>query len=155
MHKNWIVVVSNRGAKIFEAQKGSSQLVCLEVLDHPEGRMKVGELETDRPGSTMKGGREKGGANLKMMRGHSDLKQNSDDVFAKKVLDHLNEKRNVHKFEKLLLVTEPAFETHLSKHMPHELEKVIDEVVHKNYYQLQTDEIYSRLKDQIIYSFPV
>lgn len=149
MNKNWVVVMSSNGAKIFEATKGDKGLVCLEVLDHPEGRMKVSELETDRPGAT------RGGSSVSMMRGHSDLKEASDELFAKKVLDYLDLKRKEHKFERVFLVSEPAFESYLSKHMPHALEKVVEETIHKNYYNLETSDIFERLKDKILYSFPV
>lgn len=155
MRNNWIVVASSLGAKIFETVKGEQEIHLLEHIDHPEGRLKVSDIESDRPGGTVKGlsGKPKNGPRI--MRQAHDLKKSGDELFIKNVLDHLEHRRKEQQFEKMLLITEKKLGPFFAKHMPDELEKVTISRVNKNYYQMPTAEIYNRLKEDIHYSFPV
>lgn len=50
MIRNWYVVVHRAGARIFEQTGVSPALALVASFDHPEGRMREGELTSDRPG---------------------------------------------------------------------------------------------------------
>lgn len=118
----WILVLGRTGARIFE-RHGDEQKVhfVLEVL-HPEGRLKEGELVTDRAGREFDTVRKVSHAG-----GHSgEARTHSDQLFLKEVADRLRKLKAEGKFSKLYLVSDPHL---LGMFLPHLDDEVVQMIV--------------------------
>ncbi|MDD9971048.1 MAG: host attachment protein [Myxococcales bacterium] len=102
----WIVVAHRAGARFLVQDPKSRRLQLVEQRDHPEGRMRSGQLDTDAPGTaSMKG--SQGGAHP-MAREQSAHDREAAN-FARELADALRGYRAENRFGELVLVAEPGF----------------------------------------------
>lgn len=105
MSTTWILVAHRSGARFFENPGPGKGLIHVETIEHPEGRLKNGDINSDKPGRAfdrMGGGR------------HSmSTEQQPTERVAQQFAKHLGEKlvrgRTENRFSKLVLVAEPRF----------------------------------------------
>lgn len=123
----WILVADSSRARIFTAENSVSELVEIETLAHPEGRLHEQELDSDLPGKA--NGTQ--GAGGHVYTDEVSPKEQEEVNFAKSVAGHLCDELNQNKFEKLFVVAAPSFlgelrnsfSTRLSKHVAYTLDK--------------------------------
>jgi protein required for attachment to host cells len=81
-------------------------LSLVEQMQHPEGRMKNSELDSDRPGQAFsRVGQGGGHPMVPVERSH----ERAAADFAREVAEQLRKHRNDNRFDELLLVAEPGF----------------------------------------------
>lgn len=102
MTNTWILVAHRAGARIFESSGPGQGLRLLEDIPHPEGRLKSGEINADRPGRTFDS----------FHRRHGVSQEHSADdqvtfMFAKHLGDMLDKGRTQNRYSRLVLVAEP------------------------------------------------
>jgi len=105
MKNTWILVAHRSGARLFDAPGPGKGLTLIEQMENPEGRLKNGQIDSDRPGRAFD---SFGGARHAM----STEQQPTSHVaqrFAKVLGDRLSTGRLQHRFTKLALVAEPRF----------------------------------------------
>jgi len=150
MHNNWILVASQAGSQVFSVTNRRKKLELVTKIENPNGRKKDQDLVTDRPGFSVKDGRGGGRALV-----HEDsAKEHAATQYAKSVIDVLEEGRKANKYQKLIIVAEPSFESYLKVHIKPKLENTVFQTIHKNYFSMNKEEIYERIKEQVLYSFP-
>lgn len=127
MKSAWILVADSSRARIFEAENSVAELIEIETLAHPAGRLHEQELDSDLPGKDM-GNQGAGG------HAYSDEvspKEQEEIGFAKSVASHLCDELNQNKFDRLFVVAAPSFlgdlrnsfSTRLAKHVVFTLDK--------------------------------
>jgi protein required for attachment to host cells len=123
----WILVADSTQARIFTAENSVSDLIEIETLLHPEGRVHEQELDSDLPGKS----RAASGTGGHAYEDEVSPKEQEEINFAKLVATHLCDELNQNKFEKLFVVAAPAFlgdlrnafSTRLTKHVAYTSDK--------------------------------
>jgi protein required for attachment to host cells len=102
MNKTWILVAHRGGARLFENAGPGTGMQLVEDIPHPEGRLKSGEINADKPGRAFD--------TFSRRHGMSQEHEAADQVslmFAKHLCDKLEKARAENRFGKLVLVAEP------------------------------------------------
>lgn len=102
MATTWILVAHRGGARLFENSGPGRGLKLVEEIDHPEGRLKSGEINADRPGRTFDTFHRRHGVSQE----HEAAEQVSL-MFAKRLCDRLDAARARNRYSHLVLVAEP------------------------------------------------
>lgn len=145
MSKIWVVAADLSRARIFSADTPVAQLVEIETLTHPEGRLHEGDLVSDKQGRE----HNASGAGSHDMGHDASARNEEGERFASQVCDALDLARNRNRFEKLYIVAAPAFLGKLRKHQSAPLKKLIVLEVSKNVATHSAEEIRKALPDYL------
>ena len=107
MATTWILVAHDAGARTFENQGPGKGIALVEEVDHPEGRARASELESDRPGRSFR----KNSADPRraaMSRSQGPHERVVAD-FARQLAGKLRDGRVANAFDRLVLVAPPKF----------------------------------------------
>lgn len=109
MANTWIVVAHRSGARIFEARSGARDLVPVESVEHPAGRLRPQEIESDRPGRSFDsiGGQRHGMSKEESPTEHLAV------AFAAELAARMKSAHEAKRFDRLVLVASPRFLGHL------------------------------------------
>lgn len=103
----WVVVAHQAGARFMEHKSGFGRhLKLVREIEHPEGRMRNHEIDSDRPGEASAGGR---GTSRRSMQHEETAHEHVVSAFAHTVASELSKARAGGAFDKLILVAEPGF----------------------------------------------
>ncbi|MEC4682850.1 MAG: host attachment protein [Nitrospirota bacterium] len=142
----WILVLGRTGARIFE-RLGDERKVhfVLEVL-HPEGRLKEGELVTDRAGREFDPV-----SKVSHAGGHpGEARTHSDQLFLKEVADRLRKLKSEGKFSRLYLVSDPHLLGMLRPHLDDEIVKMIVGTVKKDLSRVVEADLFPALSGSLV-----
>jgi len=103
MNTTWILVAHRGGARLFENLGPGKGMQLVEDIPHPEGRLKSGEINADKPGRAFD---SFGNGRHSMSQEHEAAEQVSL-MFARHLCDKLEKARAENRFGKLVLVAEP------------------------------------------------
>jgi len=103
MNTTWILVAHRSGARLFENLGPGKGMQLVEDIPHPEGRLKSGEINADKPGRAFD---SFGNGRHSMSQEHEAAEQVSL-MFARHLCDKLEKARAENRFGKLVLVAEP------------------------------------------------
>lgn len=102
-YRLWILVADRSQARLFQRNKPSEGIYLIHQLDHPEGKLKEREINSDRPGRTFRT------ADAQRSGYSPDL--NALDAlateFAQKLATVLDQGRSQNQYERLVLVASP------------------------------------------------
>ncbi|WP_373016868.1 host attachment protein [Thiomicrorhabdus sp.] len=133
----WILVADSSRARIFTAENSVAELIEIETLAHPEGRLHEQEMDSDLPGKA--NGVQ--GAGGHVYTDEVSPKEQEEVNFAKSVSSHLCDELNQNKFEKLFVVAAPAFLGELRQSFSTRLTKHVAFTLDKNVVSLSPQEI--------------
>jgi len=102
MNTTWILVAHRSGARLFENLGPGKGMQLVEDIPHPEGRLKSGEINADKPGRAFD---SFGNGRHSMSQEHEAAEQVSL-MFARHLCDKLEKARAENRFGKLVLVAE-------------------------------------------------
>jgi len=105
MNITWVVVSDNERARFLSDKSGKRTLIELDSLIHPEARTHERDLKADKPGRSY----DSVGNARHSMEQKTDVKDHDTEAFAKQVADRLEQARNNHDFEHLVLISPPGF----------------------------------------------
>jgi len=105
MTVRWIVVAHRGGARIFESAGPGKDWNLIEELPHPGGRLRAGEIETDRHGSAFESHRP----GRPTLERHQGPTEHLAEEFAKAVASEVGRGRTEGRFDRLVLVAAPKF----------------------------------------------
>lgn len=137
----WVLVADSSQARIFSAENSQAELIEIETLLHPEGRLHDRDLVSDLPGK-ISGSEGAGG------HAYSDKitpKEQEEIDFASRVAHHLSDELNQNKFDRLFMVAAPSFLGDLRNALSSRVEKHIAFSLGKNIVMLSPEEIRTHL----------
>lgn len=102
---SWVLAADGSYAKILQADGRSAPLTLLEELEHPEARMKNGDLISDSAGRSF----DSGGQGRHAMEPQTDAKSAESQRFARGLCDKLRQAALQNRFEKLYILAAPSF----------------------------------------------
>jgi protein required for attachment to host cells len=141
----WIVVADSSACRLFAAGAPAGPLQELEVLSHPEGRLREQDLASDRPGRTF----DSQGAGRHAKEAEVSPKKHEAVVFAGRIAERLEAGRVGHAFDKLALVAPPEFLGLLRDKLSPPLRALVLHELDKNVSRLDPAEIRARLPEQL------
>lgn len=104
MAKTWILIAHRSGARLFEHRGPAKGMHLLQNVDHPAGKLKNQDIDTDKPG------RHVDSRNNRHGYGHDqEPTQHIAEQFAKQLAELLEEGRIQQRYSRLVLVAEPRF----------------------------------------------
>ena len=107
MAKTWILVAHDAGARLFENEGPGKGIELIEELDHPEGRERDRDFDSDRPGRSFR----KNSADPRraaMSRSETPHERVVSD-FARTLAQKLQHGRTSNRYDRLVLVAPPRF----------------------------------------------
>lgn len=136
----WLIVANSSLARIFKVEKKQA-LVEVEVLEHPESRLKVSDLVSDRPGRDF----ESFGAARHALEPTTNPKQQEFANFAKDIALYLDKARLEGQFNRLYVAASPSFLGLLRQHIPNSTLELVGGEVDKDMTHMKPTEIVSHL----------
>lgn len=103
MNVTWILVAHRSGARLYEKQ--DKKLTLVQEIEHPEGKLKNQDINTDRPGRSF----DRKGAGRHAMSSEQEATEREAIRFARQLAAILEDGRLHHRYAKLVLVAEPRF----------------------------------------------
>ncbi len=107
MGQTWILVAHEAGARLFANDGIGNGLALVESIDHPEGRARDRDIDSDRPGRSF---HKNSGDPRRASMGQSESPHDrvvSD--FSRELADKLRHARVQNQFDRLVLVAPPRF----------------------------------------------
>jgi len=131
----WIVVANSTLARIFRLDK--LQLIEMDSMINPEGRMQSKDLASDKPGIAFDGA-----GRYAMNKAHTP-KEAEIESFAKKVAEHIDHARASGQIDRVFIAANPGFLGLLRGSMTHASAGMIAHYIDKDITGMKPDEIRS------------
>jgi protein required for attachment to host cells len=138
----WIIVANSAFARVFETSN-NKELHEIQHLSHPESRLKVSELVSERQGR----GHESVGTRRSAMAAPTSPKEVEFATFAKDLLEYLETSRKEGKFSKIYIAAGPHFLGLLREKIPGNLSNILAGEIDKDLTQFEGKQIRSHLPD--------
>ena len=103
MTTTWILVAHRGGARLLANTVPGNGLQLIEDIPHPEGRLKDGDINADKPGRAF----DSFGAGRHSMSTEQAPTERVAQLFAKALGEQLKRGRNENRYAALVLVAEP------------------------------------------------
>lgn len=104
MTTTWILIAHRGGARLFENNGPGKGMALVENIPHPEGRLKNGEINSDKSGRAFDSFSRRHG-----MSPNQEATDQVATVFAKHLCDKLDKARSNNRYARLVMVADPRF----------------------------------------------
>lgn len=105
MAKRWILVAHRSGARLFENRGPGKGLELLQTLEHPAGKLKNRQIDSDKHGRSF----DRRGGGRHAYTAEQEPTVHVAEQFAKQLAALLDEGRTQQRYVQLVLVAEPRF----------------------------------------------
>lgn len=107
MLRTWILVAHEAGARVFANDGRGEGLTLVESMDHPKGRARDRDIDSDRPGRSFR--KDSGDARRASMSKSEGPHDRAVADFARLLADKLRHARVQNQYQRLVLVAPPRF----------------------------------------------
>ncbi len=142
MSRTWVVVAHRAGARILYHGGPGCPLVLEKEIDHPEGRFQNKHIDADKQGRAFSG---KTGSSSGYQQ-HEDPHDHVAHVFAKDLGRLLDQGRNEHAYDNVVLVAEPRFLGMLRDSLSSQTAQKVKGSVTKDLYLIPTRDLAKHLE---------
>lgn len=141
MTTSWILVANASQAQLYQSPRakllnGHPHLSLLEQFSHPQSRQKLSEMVSDKSGHSGRRGTYEQSVSPKLQQA---------DLFAKELVDHLQQARHSHLFDDLILIAPASFQGLLKKHAHGVLETCVSANIEKDFTRSNQEQLGKRL----------
>jgi protein required for attachment to host cells len=145
MPTTWILAADASRARVFEQTSARGDLREVETFEHPEGRAHNRDLVTDGHGRYFgRGEREQGHT----APPRESAVEHENELFAKRLAEHLRLARTQSRFDRLRLVAAPKFLGLLRQNLDKEVDRVVVEAIAKDVAWFDPHSLAQYLKDK-------
>lgn len=146
MNRTWVVVADHQRARLFEAEYPHATLREFDDLIHPQSRAHPREMGQDEPGTT----HDSHGQGVHGMGTRRSPREQEAIRFAHELAEHLEDARNGHRFDHLVVAAEPDFLGLLRSEMSPQLRAAVTQEIHKELTHLpKAEDIRRHLPDRL------
>lgn len=145
MTKTWILVAHHSGARLFENDGPGKGLRALQEISHPEGKLKIQDITSDRPGRSS----DSQGMHHSFGKELHDPKEHLTHQFVKHLAGILNEGRNQHRYTRLILVADPRLLGELRAVLDHQTAALVTATLNKDLMHIDERDIPQHLSGVI------
>lgn len=143
MSTTWILVAHRSGARVLAQEARGKPLQLIEDLPHPEGRLRDGDINADRPGRAF----DIVGAGRHAMGKEQSPTERVAERFAKTLAERLRQGRIENRYDALVLVAEPRFLGELRAALDAPTAALVRATLDKDLGGVETRELAAHLKD--------
>lgn len=137
-----LVITTNTNlCRMYAYDKTKPHLKLLKEINHPENKLRNVDLGSDRPGH-YQGSVDARGA----YSSRSEMKDVEIDNFSRELAKELNQGRNSHLYDKVILIAPPHMYGLLSQHLNKHVKDLIVNTVQKDIIHLPEHELLEFLK---------
>ncbi|HKU39248.1 MAG TPA: host attachment protein, partial [Polyangiales bacterium] len=129
----WILVARRSGASIFSSLGSDHPIDLVREIDHPEGRLKAGEIDSDRPGRSF----DRGGQGRHALSVEESPTERIDERFASELAADLERARHAGEFNDLVIVAAPKLLGRLRSALSENTRKVVIAELGKDFVDLK------------------
>lgn len=147
--KTLIVVAQRDGARLYEWTTRAEPLRLIEELAHPEGRLREGDLDTDKSGASYESSAF--GASSAAVRTVSATAHLAV-VFAHRVALRIEQARVAHRFDRLVLVSGPRFLGLLRDELSEPTRALVRHEIVKNLGHASAQELKNHLEPELYFA---
>jgi protein required for attachment to host cells len=144
MTTTWILVANAAAAKLYANEGPKKGLRKIREFDHPASREKGSQLASDRPGHYQGHGNGRGS----FVAAH-DPKELEAEHFAMLLCKQLDHGRTTNAYQRLILVSAPAFLGLMNGHLSHHVKELVSERIEKDYTKLDEKALAGHLESCI------
>lgn len=145
MTTTWILIAHRGGARLLAHTGPGSDLQLVEDIPHPEGRLKDGDINADKPGRAF----DIVGAGRHAMSKEQSPTERITEQFAKVLVERLQQGRNDNRYDALVLVAEPRFLGELRAALDAPTAALVTATLDKNLGGIETRDLAARLADVV------
>jgi len=150
MDATWVVTADRAGARLLERNRDIREgYEVIEEVEHPAGRLRDIEIDTDRPGTsrTARGASASTTVSHTMGGGNSSsAHDHKAQLFAKSIAEKLQHARGAGRFSRLVLAAEPRFLGWLRESLDAATARCVVESVSKNLQSVSVGELAHHLE---------
>ncbi|MFT3925717.1 MAG: host attachment protein [Myxococcales bacterium] len=150
MEATWVVTADRAGARLLERNRDVREgYEVIEQVEHPEGRLRDNEIDTDRAGTsrTARGTSASSAVSHTMGGGNADsAHDHKAQLFAKSIAEKLQHARGAGRFSRLVLAAEPRFLGWLRDSLDPPTARCVVESISKNLQSVALGELANHLK---------
>lgn len=128
MNITWVVVSDNERARFLSKKPGEKILIEMDDLVHPEARIHERDLGSDKPGRSY----DSDSSGRHSMKQKTEIKKHDAQTFAEYIADKLEQARNDHEYQHLILVAPPEFLGLLRKQLSDQCTKLVEQAFDKD-----------------------
>lgn len=140
----WILVAHRGGARLLEWR--GLDAVEVESIEHPEGKLKARDIDSDKPGRVF----DRFGPGRHATSRENEATQHVADVFAKSLGVVLEKARTDGRFTRLVLVAEPQFLGRVRAALSPQTAKLIVQSIDKDLGALAGHALTKRLRGEVV-----
>lgn len=115
----WILIADRGRARVFARDPKEDRWAKVQSFDFPEGRLRVGETQSDRP-STFSAGEGRYAPEP-----HADFRHTTAAAFSKELVGYLERAKLEKRFDDLWVVAPPLFLGEWRDHVTHTLKPLV------------------------------
>lgn len=145
MKATWILIANASEARLFQTKKNPKDMRLIFQFYHPESRLKDIQLVTDGAGKYRQTPRTPKSA----YEGPTNPKQVEIERFAHELAHKLNEGRNSHAYENLVVIAPSHIQGLLNKFCNSHVKNLIMVTLDKDYTKLRKEELVEYLDGRI------
>lgn len=142
MRRTWVVVANRSGTRIFEPQAETRELGLVQQLDHPAGRKKSIDIDSDRSGMAFS---SMGGGGGHPMNTEENAHTHAARTFARAVAETLRKGRVERQYDGLVLVAEARFLGMLRDALDGPTAQKVDATIDKDLGNVSVHDLYGHL----------
>lgn len=141
----WIITANSNLCRIYQYDKNPEKISLVKEVNHPENKLKKGELLTsERPGHYQTGTSARGAYEPR-----TDPKQVEVDNFSREIALELNQGRTANAYSKLVIITPPHMKGLLSAHLDKHVKTLVTKEIQKDVMHLAHNEFLDFLKSHL------
>ena len=142
-----VVNTNSNTCRLYHYHKHPAALTLIKELCDPSTRLKSSELAADKPGHYQSGPSARGAFSP-----HLEAKENEIHHFSQAIAKELNQTRNQHGFDKLIVIAPPHMLGLLSEHLDKQVKNLITHHFQKDLLHLSDRELLDYLQTHAKYS---
>ena len=146
----WILTANRGGACLYEQQVSGAKLETLVEIDHPDGRLRDRDLNSDRFGRAF----DSSGPGRRAMATSERPTERVAADFARSLTEDLGHARASGSFDELILIAEPTMLGLLRTHMDDATAKCVTHTLAKEFRADETDKLHGALKEHEFLTLP-
>jgi protein required for attachment to host cells len=141
----WILVAHRAGAVLYASHGAGLPLKSVAEIENPDGRLKAGDVESDRPGRAF----DRVGGGRHSMSLEDSVPDQLTRAFAQQLVERLERGRLEHAFDGFALVAPPKLLGHLRAELPDALSALLVAALPKDLMRSDGDGVREQLSDLV------
>lgn len=143
----WVVSTDSNTCRIYNYSKKANQLNLFKEMQHPENKLRDIEITSGKPGHYKASSSSRG-----TYEQPTDPKEIQIEKFSREIAKELDQGRNNHAYEKLVIIAPPHMNGLLQQHINKHVKDLVSHNIEKDVSHLADHELLNFLHEHTRYS---